>query len=327
MKAIAYTKYGPPDVLEIKEAENPTPKDNELLIKIYASAVTSVDCSFRAGVPLIGRFFTGLFKPKRTRPGTVLAGEIEAIGKDINLFQKGDQVFGATPDGYDAHAEFICLTEEGALTIKPSNMNYEEAAAIPYGALTALPFLRENGDIKSGQKVLISGASGSIGTSAVQLAKYYGAEVTGVCSTANLDLVTSLGADKVIDYTEDDFTQNGESYDIIFDTVAKSSFSRCKRSLMENGIYLSTFPAMALMMQMLWTAKIGDKKAIFAATGLRSPAEKNKDLIFLKELVEAGKLKAVIDREYPLEQIVEANSYVEKGHQKGNVVITLGQNN
>ncbi len=224
-----------------------------------------------------------------------------------------------------AHAEYICLPEDGQLAIKPANITYEEAAAAVDGVLTALPFLRDKGNIQSGQKVLVNGASGSIGTFAIQLAKYFGAEVTGVCSTTNLEMVKSLGTDKVIDYTKEDFTKSSQTYDIIFDTVGKSSFSRCKNSLKQSGIYLATMPTPAIILQMLWTSKIGSKKAAIVFAGLRSASERTKDLIFLKELMEAGKIKSVIDRRYPLEQIAEAYRYVEKGHKKGNVVITVAE--
>ena len=324
MKVIICTKYGSPDVLQLKEVEKPTPKDNEVLIRIFAAIVSPSDCVFRKGEPFIARFFSGLIRPKNSIPGEMLAGEIEAVGKDVKLFKKGDQVFGSTGMSLGAYAEYICLPEEGVLTIKPANLTYEDAATVCDGALTALPFLRDKGNIQSGQKVLINGASGSVGTAAVQLAKYYGAEVTGVCSTTNLELVKSLGADKVIDYTKEDFTQSGETYDVIFDAVGKSLFTRCKSSLTQRGVYLTTVPTLVIMLQMLWTSKIGSKRAIIAFTGLRPAREKTKDLIFLKELIEAGKIKPVIDRLYPLEQIVEAHRYVDKGHKKGNVVITVG---
>ena len=316
MKAIVYTKFGPPDVLRLQEVEKPTPKANELLIKIHATTVVKEDPDLRASPG-----FNGFLKPRHPILGQELAGEIEAIGKDVTRFKTGDQVFGF--DMFGAYAEYKCMPENGALAIKPVNLSYEEAASVPNGALTALPFLRDKGYIQSGQTVLIYGASGSVGAAAVQLARYYGAEVTGVCSTANLAWVQSLGADQVIDYTQEDFTENGKTYDIIFDTVGKCSFSKCKVSLTDEGIYLSTVPTPAIMLQALWTGKSGSKKVKFAATGLRSAREKSKDLVFLAELLEAGKIKPVIDRCYALEQIVEAHRYVEQGHKKGNVVITV----
>ena len=326
MKAIVQYKYGSPDVLQLKEVEKPTPKDNEVLIRVRAVPVTPPDSMIRKGDPFITRFFTGLLRPKKTIQGNEFAGEIEAVGKDVKRSKKGDQVFGTTSAGFGCYAEFVCMPEEGVLAIKPDNMTYEEAAPV-CGALAAWNFLRDKANIQSGQKVLISGASGSIGTVAIQLAKYFGAEVTAVCSTTNLELVKSLGADNVIDYTKEDFTKTGQTYDIIFDTESKSSFSRCKSSLTQNGIYLKPFPTPAILLQMLWTSKIGSKKAKFSATGLRPVPER---LIFLKELIkpmEEGKIKTVIDRCYPLEQIAEAHRYVDKGHIKGNVVITLGHGN
>ena len=316
MKAIVYTKFGPPEVLHLQEVKKPLPKDNQVLIKIVATTIVKEDPDMRASPG-----FNGLLKPRNPILGQELAGEIESIGKDVTRFKPGDQVYGF--DMFGAYAEYKCMRENGALVIKPANLSYEEAASIPNGALTALPFLRDRGAIQSGQTVLIYGASGSVGAAAVQLAKYYGAKVTGVCSTTNLEWVKYLGADQVIDYTREDFTQNGITYDIIFDTVGKCSFSQCKGSLTDEGIFLATVPTPVMMFQALWTARIGDKKVKFIAAGLRPAREKIKDLAFISELIEAGKLKPAIDRVYPLEQIVEAHRYVEQGHKKGNVVITV----
>ena len=326
MKAIVATKYGPPDILNLEEVQKPVPNDNEVLIRVYATTVTAAHGMMRKGLPLIGRLFTGLMRPKNPISGTELAGEIEAVGKDVKLFKEGDQVFGETGVEGGCYAEYICLPEGEPLTTKPANLTYGEAAAVLDGASTALHFLRDKGNIRSGQKVLVNGASGSVGTSAVQLARYFGAEVTGVCSTTNLELVKSLGAEEVIDYAKEVFTETGRTYDIIFDTVGKSSFSRCRGSLKHGGVYLSTVPTMAIYPQMLWTSKIGSKRAIIAAAGLRPASEKTKGLVFLKELIEAGEIKPVIDRRYPLEQTAEAHRYVDKGHKKGNVVIAVEHN-
>jgi NADPH:quinone reductase-like Zn-dependent oxidoreductase len=331
MKAIVCTKYGPPEVLQLKEVETPTPKNNEVLIRVYAATVAAEDPMMRSfkfpplfWLPL--RIIFGLIKPRKKILGSELAGEIESVGKEVKLFRKGDQVFGSDIKGLGAYAEYKCMSEDSVLAIKPANISYEEAAPV-CGALAALNILRDKANIQSGQKVLINGASGSIGTAAVQIARYFGAEVTGVCSTTNLELVKSLGADKVIDYTKEDFTESDDTYDVIFDTVSKSSFSRCKGSLTDEGVYFSAVPGLLILLQMLWTSKIGSKKAKFSATGLRPVRER---LIFLKELIkliEAGKIKSVIDRCYPMEQIAEAHRYVEKGHKKGNVIITLSDNN
>jgi len=261
----------------------------------------------------------GLRKPKKAILGSELAGEIEATGRDVKLFRRGDQVFAYPGHNGGAYAEYICMPENGCLAIKPSNMTFEEAAAIPFGGNTALHFLRK-GNVRSGQKVLIYGASGSVGTYAVQLAKYFGAEVTGVCGTTNLELITSLGTDKVVDYTKEDFTKNGEIYDVIFDAVGKSSFSGCIKSLKKEGVYLQAVAAPAVMLRMRWASMMSSKKLM---GGTAIPETEN--LIFLKELVEAGKIKPVIDRRYPLEQIVEAHRYVDNGHKKGNVVITVAE--
>ncbi|MCH7928268.1 MAG: NAD(P)-dependent alcohol dehydrogenase [Candidatus Dadabacteria bacterium] len=324
MKAVVNTSYGTPNVLEIKEVEKPSPKANEVLIRIHAAVVSSADCTFRKGVPYFARLFFGLLKPKTTILGTEFAGQIEAVGKDVKLFKPGDKVFAASGADFGAHAQYICLAEQGGLAIKPINMTYEQSAAICEGTLTALPFLRDKAKIKSGQKILINGASGSVGTAAVQLAKHFGAEVTGVCSTANLELVKSLGADRVIDYTTEDFTKGTETYDVIFDTVGKSTFSQCKDRLKQGGVYLACVLTLANLLQMLWTSQIASKKVIFDAAGLRPPGEKATDLAYIKELAEARALKPVIDKTYTMEQIAEAHRHVDTGHKKGNVVLSLG---
>jgi NADPH:quinone reductase-like Zn-dependent oxidoreductase len=267
MKAIVQTQYDPPDVLQLKEVEKPVPKDNEVLVKIYATSITAAHCAMRKGIPFFGRVFIGFTKPKVPIPGTDLAGEIEAVSKDVTRFKRGDHVFGSSDLGGGCYAEYTCLPENEVLTVKPNNMTHEEASAIVEGASTALPFLRDKGKIQRGQNVLINGASGGIGTAAVQLAKYYGADVTGVCSTANVELVRSLGADRVIDYTQEDFTKNGEMYDIIFDTVGKSSFSQCKGSLTQTGVYLNPVLGLPMLLHMLWTSKIGSQKAFSRPRG------------------------------------------------------------
>jgi NADPH:quinone reductase-like Zn-dependent oxidoreductase len=326
MKTIEYTQYGPPEVLELKNVDKPSPKDNEILIKVHATTVTVADVRARSfTVPpsfwIPARIALGIRKPKRTILGAELAGEIESVGADVTRFKKGDQVFASTLGTFGAYAEYKCLPEDGVIATKSSNMSYEEAAALPIGARTALHYIRK-ANIQPGKKVLVYGASGSVGTYAVQLAKYFGAEVTGVCSTTNLELVKSLGADKVIDYTREDFSAKGETYDVILETVDKSSFSACMKALKEGGIYLNVtvpFPSM----EMLWAKMTSSKKLMLG----ENPPNRAEDLVFLKELVERGKLKAVIDRDYPMEQIVEAHRYVDKGHKKGNVVITVNHNN
>ena len=323
MKAIVCTRYGPPDVLQLTEIEKPVPRANEVLVRIDATSVTKYDCwirSFTAPTRFLALLFGmnfGLMRPKRPILGTELAGEVEAVGKDVKLFRKGDQVFAYPGMSMGAYAEYICMPQDGVLAIKPANMTMEEAAAIQQGALTALFFLRK-ANVQTGQKVLVFGASGGVGLSAVQLAKYFGAEVTGVCSTTKLELVRSVGADKVIDYIKEDFTKGGETYDVIFDTVGKSPFLGSRGSLKKEGLYLLATYKLPRLFQMLWLKLTGKKKVM-------SPLlkETTEDLIFLRELIEAGKLKAIIDRSHPLEQAVEAHRYVETGGKKGQVVITL----
>jgi len=323
MKAIVCTKYGPPEVLQLKDVEKPVPKNDEVLIRVHATTVTSGDvrlrsCTWARWFWLPSRLMFGLTRPRKAIPGNELAGEIEAVGKNVTRFRKGDQVFGIHwwVSFGGANAEYTCLRENG-VAIRPANMTYDEAAAVPIGGLTALVLLRK-ARIQSGQRVLVFGASGSVGTFAVQLAKYFGAEVTGVCSASNTEIVKSLGANKVVDYAKEDFTKSGQTYDIIFDAVMKTSFSRCRKSLESKGVFITVdYP----LFQALWTSIFGGRKVVLGI------ANRIEDLTFLRELIEAGKLKPVIDRRYPLEQIVEAHRYVDKGHKKGNVVITVGHHN
>ena len=334
MKAIVYTEYGPPDVLQLKEVAKPDPKEDEVLIRIYATSVNYGDLvarNFKEISPrkfnmpflfwLLAKISFGIRKPKISILGSEFAGEVESTGKDVKSFKQGDQVFGYLGQSMGAYAEYLSVPEDGVLAIKPANMSSEEAAVVPMGAIMALYLLREKGNIQSGQKVLINGASGSIGSAAVQLAKYYGAEVTGVCSTPRLEFVKSLGADKVIDYTKEDFTQSGETYDLIFDILGRSSFSRCKSSLSQNGHCLYASFKMSQIIQMLWTSMTSSKKVICAL----APGS-TEDLVSVKELIEAGKIKAAIDRCFPLEQTAEAHRYVETGLKKGHIAITVEHN-
>jgi NADPH:quinone reductase-like Zn-dependent oxidoreductase len=317
MRAVVYDKYGPPEVLRLEDVERPVPNDDEVLVRVHATTVNRSDCGWRSAKPFFARYFTGLRRPKRRILGMELAGEVEAVGAAVSEFEVGDHVFGVK--GFGAHAEFACIREDRPLAHKPAGMTFDEAAAVCDGAIIALACLRK-GDLRKGRSILIYGASGSIGTAAVQLAKNFDADVTAVCNTKNLELVRSLGADRVIDYTKEDFTKSGERYDVIFDAVGKHSFRRCRRSLRPGGIYIETdlgflwhVPILALL-----TWRIGDKRVT-----LPIPKYTKKDVLFLKELIEAGKYRAVIDRRYPLEDVVEATRYVETGQKTGNVVLTV----
>lgn len=322
MKIIEYTNYGAPDVLQLKEAEKPSPADHEVLVQVCATTVTVADIRSRSfTVPIAfwlpARISLGFLKPKKPVLGMELAGEVVGIGKNVKRFRVGDQVYAATLLSYGAYAEYICLAEDGPIALKPKNLTFGEAAAVPIGARTALHFLKK-ANIKSGQKILVYGASGSVGTYAVQLAKYFGAHVTGVCSTANLEMVKALGADRVIDYTKERFPVQGELYDIVFEAVNKSSFAACKKSLKPEGVYINItepFPTPS----MLWAQMTSGIKLILG----QNVKETAEALEFLKELIEAGKMKPVIDRYYPFEKIVEAHRYVDTGRKKGNVVITV----
>ncbi len=331
MKAIVFTEYGAPDVLKLEEVEKPAPKDNEILIRVYATPVNFGDLmarNFKAVSPrkfnmpflfwLPAKVSFGLRKPHITILGSELAGEIEAVGKDVKRFKKGDRVFGYSGLSFGAYAEYVCLPEAGAVALKPSNLTYEEASTLPYGAIMATSLLGK-ANIRRGQKVLINGASGGIGSMAVQLTRQFGAEVTGVCGTPRLEFVRSLGADKVIDYTKEDFTRNGETYDLIFDILGRSSFSRLRRSLKPNGTYLLASYKMKALLQMLWTSITSGKQKVICAFA----HETSESLDFVKKLVEEGKIKAIVDRSFPMAQAAEAHRYVEEGHKQGPVVIAI----
>jgi len=325
MKAAVYETYGAPQVVQIRAVATPAPGDNDILVRIRAAAVTSTDATFRRGASVFERLFTGLRKPKIAVLGDALAGDVEAVGSKVSGFSAGDRVFGSAGPKMGAHAEFISVpADKAALARIPGGLSYEDAAGIADGALTALPFIRDAGRIRSGQKVLINGASGAIGTIAVQLAKHFGAEVTAVCSGANAEMVRSLGADRVIDYRKEDFTRGPETYDLVFDTVGKSSFAEAKRALKPGGTYLTTVVSPGILVRSLTTSMIGSKRAAITFAGLRKPADKAKDLAFLAGLIANGELRAVIDRAYPLEQIADAHAHVDTGHKKGNVVVTAG---
>ena len=327
MKAIVYTKYGPPDILQLKDVAKPVPGDNEVLIKVYATTVNRTDTATIRAKPFFARLFTGILKPKKQTPGTEFAGEIEAIGRNVTSFKVGDRVFGFDDSGSGPHAQYMTISEDKALTTIPTNITYEQAAASTEGAHYAYNFIKKV-NVKSGQRILVNGATGAIGSAAVQLLKYFDAYVTAVCSTENTGLVKSLGADKVIDYTKEDFTKDEEKYNFVFDAVGKSSFAKCKPLLQPGGVYISSdlgYMAQNIFLPLITPIikpMIGNKRTIFPL-----PTDIKGSILLIKKLIEQGKFKAVIDREYPLEQIVEAYKYVERGQKTGNVVITVKHDN
>lgn len=323
MKAVIQEKYGGPNVLQIRNVPIPIPADNEMLVRVYSSPVTAAGSFMREGAPYVGRLFMGLFKPKRTIPGTGFSGVVESTGKDVQRFEEGDQIFGETLFGQGTHAEYICIPDDDVIALKPSNINHAEASPSCDGHLTSLNFLQYVVDLRPGQRILIIGASGSLGTAAVQIAAHIGAEVTGVCSTANVELVKTLGAHAVIDYTQEDFTSHALTYDVIYDTVGKSSFSACKPVLTKDGTYMSPVLDFKLLCQSIWTSRSSKKKAKFSATGMLAKPLLNTMLAAIKELIADGKLKTVIDRKYTLDQIAEASSYIDTGRKRGNVVLTI----
>jgi len=317
LKAIVYTEYGPPEVLKLTEVPKPKPKDKEILIRVHATSVTSGDWHLRKADPFIVRLFFGLFKPRRKILGGVAAGVVEAVGKDVNRFNTGDRVFGSTSMEMGSYAEYVCLSEDGVLALMPDDLSFEEAAAIPFGGNTALHFLK-SAKLEKGRSVLLYGASGAVGTAAVQLAKHFGAEVTAVCSTRNIELVRSLGADKVIDYTKEDFSKSKHRYDVVYEAVGKRSLKDCLKVLKPGGILLMGSAGLKDTILGALTSLIGSEKVVL---GIMS--ETAEDMEFMKELAEAGIFKPVIDRTYSLDEIVEAHHYVEKGHKSGNVVVRV----
>lgn len=323
MKAAYAAGYGSPNVLEIREVDMPTPKENEVLVRVYAASATTADGMIRTGKPYFGRLFTGIKRPKNPIPGTGFAGDVVATGTKVTEFKAGDQVFGETTLGFSTNAEYVTVPETGVILPKPENLSYEEAATFCDGHLTSINFLKEVANIQPGQKILINGASGSLGTAAVQLAKYFGAEVTAVTSARNTGLVKSLGADHVIDYTKEDFTKSNNRYDIIYDTVGKSSFPASKPILTENGQYISPVMKLSLLFHMLFSSFSGNKKAKFAASGLKSDPELRSLLTEVIKIYKEGRLKTIIDRQFPLDKIRQAHAFIAGGHKKGNVIINV----
>jgi NADPH:quinone reductase-like Zn-dependent oxidoreductase len=323
MKAIVSRSYGSPDVVQIEDVAMPVPKENEVLVRNFASVVSASDCAARDGKNPFARLYFGLTRPRFPILGTSFAGEVHSVGSTVTAYRAGDHVMGSPGPTMSSHAEFVRIAEDGVITGKPEGLTWTDSVAIFDGALTALPFLRDSARLKSGQSILINGASGAVGSAAVQLAKHFGATVTAVTSTPNLELIRSLGADEVIDYTAIDFTRSGKTYDVVFDAVGKSTYSRSRKLLKPGGIYLTTVPSLTILAQMLWTSKIGKTKAAIAFTGLRKAAAMAKDVAYMGELTAAGNYVAVIDKQYTLEQASAAHAHVETGRKRGSVVISL----
>lgn len=323
MKAAVYSQFGSPDVLTIADVPKPIPGEHEILIRIGASTVTTTDCTARKGRPLYSRAAFGFTRPKHSILGTEFAGTVEAIGSRVSRFSIGDEVVAASGISFGGHAEYICLPEDGAIAGMPNGATFEEAAALCEGGLTALPFLRDVGDVRAGSRILINGASGAVGSASVQLAKTLGVHVTGVCGPTNVDLVKALGADAVIDYSESEFSEIGEQYDVVFDAVGKSSFRKAARAIVPGGIYMTTVPSFSIIPQALWTTRFGERKARISFTGLRKPGEKSQDLETLGGFFESGQLKPLIEKTLPLESIAEAHEHIELGHKRGHIVLVF----
>ncbi|MGN9907585.1 NAD(P)-dependent alcohol dehydrogenase [Phytohabitans sp. LJ34] len=321
MKAAVFTTYGPPDVVHEADVDTPVPGPNQVLVRVHAATVTAADSAFRSGTPRYARLFAGLRRPKKSVLGTEFAGEVSAVGAAVTRYAVGDKVFGATDVGLGAHAEYVCVKEDGPLATLPNGLGYAEAATLVDG--TALAFLRDHAKLHNGQSILINGASGSVGVQAVQFARYFGADITAVCSGAGAELVTRLGADRVIDYTRTDFTNEDRTYDVIFDVAGTSSFSRCRRLLRRGGRYLTTVPSLAIMVQAPWTAVLGSRRAVIAFTGLRPVAAKVKDLALVKELAEAGRIIPVIDQTVPLARVADAYRHLDRRGKRGTTVLDL----
>jgi NADPH:quinone reductase-like Zn-dependent oxidoreductase len=321
MKAVVCTRYGPPDVLELKEVHRPTPGPGEILVRVHVSSATKADTMMRRGSPAYARLFLGLSRPKKPITGTGFAGTIESVGEEVTGFKPGQRVFGETGVGFSTNAEYLSIDEDALVASIPDALGFEEAAPLCDGALTSMNFLSHVHRLRAGETVLVNGASGSLGTAAVQIAKHFGAEVVGVCSAANVDLVKDLGADRAIDYRKEDFTDADGAYDVVYDTIGKSSFTKCRRALKEGGVFISPVLSMPLLFRMMWTSRFGRKKAKFSATGMRPVPELRPLLNEVLALIENGELRMVIDRRFPLEETSEAHRYIEKGHKRGNVVI------